>query len=144
MNLTSQKQIASRIMKVGMNRVRINPENLEKVAEAITRDDIRSLIKNGAIYALPKRGLSKGRIKRIKAAKEKGRRKGHGGRTGRKMARTPRKKAWESRIRAIRDELKKLKKEKKISGKIYRKLYRRASGGFFHSRRHLREYIERM
>lgn len=130
-------------MDVGVNRVQFNTERLNEIAEAITRDDIRALIKDESITKKPAKGNSRGRLRAILAQKKKGRRRGYGHRTGSKTARTPRKKTWISKIRAIRDELRKMKSAGQINEKQYRKLYRQAKGNMFHSRRHLRESIER-
>ena len=43
-NLKAKKLLVSRIVGVGVNRVRFDSEHLDDVADAITRDDIRSLI----------------------------------------------------------------------------------------------------
>ena len=43
-NLKSKKRLVSRIVGVGVNRVRFDNDHLDDVADAITRDDIRSLI----------------------------------------------------------------------------------------------------
>jgi len=144
MNLASQKQLAAKIMKAGASRVRFDPERLEDVSGALTREDIRGLIKSGAIKAKPKKGNSRGRIRFKKEQREKGRSKGHGRRTGKKKARTPAKKIWIGKVRALREELRKMKAEKVIEGGMYRKLYRQIKGNLFQSRRHLRESVERM
>jgi len=59
MDVSMQKRLAADILKVGISRVRIKPEELERVADAITRDDVRILIDEGAIYAVKKKGISK-------------------------------------------------------------------------------------
>ena len=46
MNLTTQKRLAASILKVGLNRVWIDPERLEEVSMAITRDGVKQLIQN--------------------------------------------------------------------------------------------------
>jgi LSU ribosomal protein L19E len=47
MNLTTQKRLAAEILKVGTNRVWIDPERVEEVSTAITRESIKQLIKDG-------------------------------------------------------------------------------------------------
>ncbi|MEM2918959.1 MAG: 50S ribosomal protein L19e [Candidatus Altiarchaeota archaeon] len=141
MNLSLQRRLAAKILKVGINRIYISPEKKEEVSKAITRDDIRALIKDGLISVRKEKGTSRVRVRKIKEQKRKGRRKGHGSRKGKKGARTPRKEIWISKVRALRDELKKLKKEGKIDRKEYRKLYRQIKGNIFKSRRHLRESL---
>lgn len=130
MGLKSQKRLAAEILKVGISRVWIDPESIDKVAAAITREEIRSLIKEGAIQALPKMGVSRARVK-------KGR-KGPGSRKRGFMRRQP----WEVTVRSLRAYLKTLRDKEVITRTAYRKLYRMAKGGFFESKAHLRRYIE--
>lgn len=141
MKLILQRKLAAKILKVGINRIYISPEKKEDVSKAITRDDIRALIKDGSISVRKEKGASRARARKIREQKRKGRRKGHGSRKGKKGARTPRKEIWISKVRALRDELRKLKKEGKIDKKEYRKLYRQIKGNLFKSRRHLRESL---
>ncbi len=144
MTLNSQKRIAAQILKVGKNRVYMNPERREDISSAITREDIRALINEGVISARPEQGSSRGRIKQKNLQKKKGRRKGHGSRKGTKKSRNPKKEEWINKIRTIRNELKKLRKEGKIEKKEYRELYRQSKGGLFQSKRHLKEYIKKI
>ncbi len=143
MNLRSQKRIAADIMGIGISRVVMGPERIEDVAKAITRDDIRNCISTGAISLKPAKGNSRARFKKKIKQKKKGRRRGPGHKTGKIGARIPKKKTWIGKIRAIRDELRKMKDEKSISESTYRKLYRQGKGNLFHNRRHIREYVER-
>jgi len=141
MNLRTQKRLAAQIMKVGENKVQFDTESLEQVADAITREDIRILISKGVIKKKQEKGISTGRLKKNLQQKKRGQKKGHGRRSGKKTVRTPKKKAWIKKIRAIRDELRKLKTEKKIDEKTYRKTYLQAKGGLYQSRRHMREHV---
>ncbi|MBD6955464.1 MAG: 50S ribosomal protein L19e [Thermoplasmata archaeon] len=137
MDLTFQKELASRILKCGKSRVYIDPKALDDVSEAITREDIRMLIKKGVIRKLPKKGNSRSRIRKKQEQKKKGLRTGPGSRKGTKYARLGRKERWIKTIRAVRDELRKLKNEGKIDRKTYRRYYLYAKGGMFRSRAHL-------
>jgi large subunit ribosomal protein L19e len=140
MNLTTQKRLAAEIMDVGINKIWIDPAKTEDVSRAITRDDIRHFISSGAIIAEPDKGNSRGRFKKAMLQKSKGRRKGHGRRAGNKGARTPKKEKWVNKVRALRAELREMKKEKSIKT-TYRKAYRQIKGNLYHSRRHLRENV---
>ncbi len=144
MNLLSQKRIAADVMGIGTSRVVINPEMVDDVSKAITRDDIRRCISIGAISLNPVKGNSRARFKKRAEQKKKGRMRGPGHNTGKIGARVKKKKTWIGKIRAIRDELRKMKDEKSISESEYRKLYRQGKGNLFHSRRHVREHIERI
>lgn len=141
MKLTTQKRLAAEIMKVGTNRVWIDPSRIEDVSKAITRDDVRYYISQGAIDAEPEKGISRGRFREKKTQQGKGRRKGHGRRSGTKMARNPRKASWIRKVRALREELRTLKEEDKLEDGTYRKAYRQIKGNLFNSRRHLRESL---
>ena len=144
MNLRSQRRLAAQLLKCGEQRVWIDPAHVSEVASAITKDDIRRLIKEGKIAKLPKKGVSTARAKYIKAQKKKGRRKGHGSRKGKSTARMPRKLSWMIRIRALRKLLRKLRDEGKISRKEYRMLYMYAKGGMFRSKAHLLQRIKKL
>lgn len=50
MNLEKKKVLAARTLGVGKKRVRFNTERLTEIKEAITKQDIRDLYKDGAIF----------------------------------------------------------------------------------------------
>lgn len=141
MKLITQKRLAADILGIGVKKIRIDSAQFEEVSKAITRDDVRHFIATGAITSLEDKGNSRGRYKIRQAQKAKGRRRGHGKRTGHKNARTPKREKWINKVRALRDELRKLKAEKKISETEYRKTYRRIKGNLYNSRRHMREQL---
>ena len=70
-NLKSKKQLVSRITGVGVNRVRFDSEHLDDIADAITRDDIRSLMTANTITIKSFTGTSRGRAKIKKIQKSK-------------------------------------------------------------------------
>ncbi|BAW30972.1 MAG TPA: 50S ribosomal protein L19e [Methanothermobacter sp.] len=140
MNLTTQKRLAADILKIGINRVWIDPERVDEVSTAITRESIKQLIDDGAIKAKPKKGISSYRSKKIKQQKKKGRRKGKGSIKGAKGARRPRKREWISTIRALRKDLKKMRDKREINKTTYRKLYKMAKGGAFRSKSYMKTY----
>lgn len=141
-NLSNQRRMAAEVMDVGENRVWIDPEQQEKVEEAITRKDIRNLVESGAIEKRDVKGTSKARSKKIKKQKKKGRRKGHGKRKGKKTARKDSKEEWMEKIRSIRKRLKEMREEDEVSSKQYRKLYDMSKGGFFRDTKHLENHVE--
>ena len=141
MNLKPQKRMSAEILKCGENRVYFDPYLEEDISLAITREDIRNLIKQGAIKKRYKKGISKYRKNLQHERKKKGLGRGLGKRKGTKHARTPKKRAWIKRIRPLRRELKKLRDRKSITTATYRKLYRNAKGGMFTSVAQLNRYI---
>jgi large subunit ribosomal protein L19e len=127
-----QKKLAAKILKVGESHVWIDPSRAKDIKSAITRIDIKKLIKQHAIKALPEK---------IKRSVKK-RRKGVGSRKGSKYAVVPRKKQWMSTVRSLRQMLRDLRASKQIDNANYKKLYMLVKGGMFRSRSHLRIYLE--
>ena len=144
MNLSYQRRVAATVLKCGVNRVWIDdrPEVQERISEAVTRDDVRLLIVQRFIRKHQKKGISRGRAKQMAHQKSKGRRRGQGSRKGHGGARTPKKEAWMTRVRALRKELGALRSDGAIDATQYRKYYRRVKGGVYNSRNHLRYNME--
>ncbi|MBN1538986.1 MAG: 50S ribosomal protein L19e [Candidatus Thermoplasmatota archaeon] len=142
MDLSNQRRMASEILKCGQNRIYMNPNNLEDISEAVTRGDIRKLIKEDVIKARQERGISSGRKKERMKQKEAGKRKGHGSRKGSKYARSPKKRRWIQTIRPIRRTLKDYRSDGTISSETYRYYYKHASGGIFRSVGHMRSHMQ--
>lgn len=136
----SQKKIAAEMLKCGVSRIRITDE--AAVSEALTRQDLRGLIRKGVISKVQKRGTSKFAVRKLKEQKGKGRRKGVGKRRGSRKTRLPPKRAWINTIRAVRSLLKELKKNNQIESRNYRKIYLMAKGGAFRSRKHMLNYLK--
>ncbi|MHA1268735.1 MAG: 50S ribosomal protein L19e [Candidatus Helarchaeota archaeon] len=142
MNLKSQRRIAAEILKIGKNRVWIDPERIDDVSMAITRNDIRSYIKDGAIKARYKKGVSRSRAREIQLKKRLGRRRGPGSRKGKKYSVISRKRRHILKIRPIRKHLKKLRARRIITPSVYRQLYRWADGNMFRSIAHVDQFIK--
>ncbi len=137
-DLRNQRRMAASILKCGGNRVWMDSDRTDEIAKAVTRADVKILINGGAIKSKQIQGISRGRKKFNQKQKEKGRRKGHGSRKGAKYARLPRKERWIRTIRPIRTYLRQLRDDKSIEKSVYRKYYRKAKGGEFRSKHHLR------
>jgi len=142
MDLKNQRRLAAELLKCGVHRVWMDPDNLEEIEKAVTRRDIKNLIKQGIIKARKIKGNSRGRIRKRLMQKKKGRRRGHGSRKGKKTARMPKKRAWIIRIRAIRAYLRELRDKGLIDRKTYRLYYRRAKGGQFKDKAHVKLHLE--
>ncbi|HID10161.1 MAG TPA: 50S ribosomal protein L19e, partial [Candidatus Latescibacteria bacterium] len=59
MSLRSQRRIAASILKCGVHRVWIDPSRIRDVELAITREDVKRLIDDGAIRKLQKAGIAR-------------------------------------------------------------------------------------
>jgi len=142
LKLTNQKRLAADIMKIGKTRVWIDPERIEEVEEVITRAEIRGLINDGVIQALPQKGISRGRARVRQIKRKKGLRRGHGSRSGGRTSVLSKKERWQIKIRAIRKRLKELVDSRVIQRSTYRRLYLLSKGGVFDNVRQVEQYIE--
>lgn len=140
MKLKLQKRIAAGIMKCSHQRVHFDTDKLSDIKEAITKADIRGLVKRKVITELPMQGISKGRARKTQQQKQKGRQRGFGSRKGRSTARNNPKASWMNKIRAQRSFLKELKSKELISIPDFHSLYLKAKGGFFRSVGHIKLY----
>lgn len=132
MRLTIQKKLASRLMKASKKRIRFDTERLDDIKEAITKRDVKGLINDGVIIAVQKKGISKARVNPGRNRLKK----------GKATARTPGKREWVNKIRALRQMIKVLKDKKLITQEAAKELYLKAKGGFFRTKRHMRLYID--
>ncbi len=140
-NLSSQRRLAAKILKVGRNRIWIDPERMDDVESAITREEIKKLIHEKIIASLPQKGVSRGRAKTIQEKKRKGRRKGPGSRCGSGFSKISRKEVWMTKIRSLRKKLRELKANRVIAETTYTRMYRMAGSGRFESVTDLERYL---
>jgi large subunit ribosomal protein L19e len=120
----------------------INPERLDDVEGAITREEIKKLIREKVISSLPEKGVSRARAKVIRGKKRKGRRKGPGSYGGSGYAKVSRKEMWMSKIRSLRKRLRELKASRIIAETTYTQYYRMAGSGRFESVADLERYLK--
>ena len=142
MSLRSQRRLAAEILKVGENRVWIDPERTIDVEVAITREEIRRLVHEGVIKPLPKKGVSRARARVLQQKRKRGLRRGPGRKTGSAKAKVSKKEAWMRKVRTLREKLRELKENRVITRAVYRKLYNMAGSGVFESTADLERYIE--
>ncbi len=141
MKVETVKRIAGEKLKTGTSRVWIDTNSIEQIEDAATREDVDRLIRRHVIQVKPKKGNSTYRHKKRIIQRSKERRRGPGSVKGTKYARFPRKQRWIKTIRALRDELVKLKEDDKIDSKTYRRYYRIIKGGSIKSRAQLRMHL---
>jgi len=142
MNTKNQKIMASKILKSGVDKVWVDPEQSEEVSKAITKADVRRLIKKGYIKKKKVNGQSRGRARKIMIQKKKGKRRGIGSRKGKKLSKTTKKKEWIKIVRPLRKMLKELRESGSLTPGEYRKLYLMVKGGRFRNKSHLNLYIK--
>lgn len=137
--LALQKRLAASALKVGINKVWLDPDRIDKIKEAITRADIETLIKEGVIKKRPKIGIKRraGRLRQLR--KRKGRRRGAG---KKKKFLKKKKKNYVNRIRKLRSYIKELKERKIIDNEQAAKLRKLAKAGVIKSRKEIDERIK--
>ncbi len=144
MRFDHQRRLASEILGCGINRVRIttDPAEQENIFDAITREQVRELVRRNVITMREERGVSRARARIRAAQRAKGRQRGHGTRRGSANARTPEKARWIGTIRRLRAYLRELKSQGRIDVHTYRRFYRQAKGGMFKSKAHLTQQLQ--
>ena len=139
MSLKSQRRLAAQLLKVGANRVWIDPNRIEDVEVAITRSEIRKLIHEGAIRQAAAKGVSRARTRVLH---EKGVRRGPGSRKGSSRAKVSKKDIWMLKIRSLRRKLREWKANRSIAEDGYRQLYMVAGSGAFGSISDMERYAK--
>ena len=140
-NLKKKRELIARMLGIGANRVRFEPDKLDDIADSITREDLRSLVKRGTIWTTKVKGTSRGRAK-IKQAIRKKSGLGPGSKKGKKTARMGKKSAYVTKIRSLRHHLKVMKDRNEINRQTYWLIYKKVDGGQVRSVSHLRDIVK--
>ena len=140
-NLKAKKRLASRVTGVGVHRIKFDSDHLDDIADAITRENIRSLITANTIQIKSFTGTSRGRAQAKKDQKKK-RGTGQGSKQGRKGARVGKKEVYVAKVRSLRRLLKIAKDRKDITNPEFWALYKKVGGNTVRNKAHLRLLME--
>ena len=140
-NLRAKKRLVSRIVGVGLHRVKFDNDHLDDITDAITRVNIRSLISANTIKIKRIVGTSHGRAT-LKKIQRRKRGTKQGSKKGRKGARVGKKRVHITKVRALRHRLKVSKDRKEITNKEFWELYKKVGGNTIRNVAHLRSLID--
>lgn len=131
MNLSKKKELAARTLNIGKKRIVFLHSRIAEIKEAITKQDIRDLKKDGAI-----------KIKNIKGRKKKIKKKRKGKSPGniRKKVNT-RKQDYVKITRKLRNYIKEMRKQGKLSREEAKEIRKKIRNRVFKSKANLKEYI---
>ena len=142
-NLKAKKRLTSRVTGVGVHRIHFDSDHLDDIADAITRESIRSLITANTIKIKPFKGTSRGRAQLKRIQKNKRGTKA-GSKQGRKGARVGKKTLHVNKVRSLRYLLKVAKDREDITNEEFWNLYKKVQGNTIRNKAHLRSLMDEL
>jgi large subunit ribosomal protein L19e len=131
MKLDKKKELASKTLGVGKNRIVFNTEHLGDIKEAITKQDIKTLKDQGIIE-----------IKPVKGRKKVERRKTRRGPGKIKKTVNKRKQEYVKITRKLRTYIMNLRDREDLNQEIYKELRKKIRMRNFRSKAHLKEHLK--
>jgi large subunit ribosomal protein L19e len=132
-SLNKKKLLAQRTLKIGKGRIKFVDSRLEEIKEAITKQDIKDLVDNGAIIILNEKGRKK--IVRRKVRRGPGK--------VRKKVNT-RKKDYVILTRKLRKYMVEMRKQGRLSAEEVKEIRKKIRNKEYRSLAHMKELIKTM
>ena len=129
MNLSKKKALAVKTLGVGKSRIIFVKSRIDEIKEAITKQDIRDLKKEGAII-----------VKNVKGRKKVNKRKSRSPGNIRKKV-NKRKKEYMILTRKLRKYVSDMKKQGKLSKEDIKTMRKKIRAKSFRSGAHFKEYV---
>lgn len=169
-NLRTQKRLAASVIGCGKGKIWLDPNEVNEISNANSRQSIRKLIDDGIIIRKPVIMHSRFRARELNLARRDGRHRGFGKRKGTAEARMPRfvllavapdgtrysgyvgadgcvlcsQVLWMRRLRVLRRLLVKYRASGKIDKHLYHELYKLSKGNTFKHKRALVEHVRQV
>jgi large subunit ribosomal protein L19e len=131
MKLDNKKRLAANALKIGKGRIMLVESRLDEIKEAITKQDIKDLVKAGAI-----------KIKEIKGRKAVKKRKTKRQEGKIKMKVSKRKQEYVKITRKLRAYAKELKNNGKLGKAEYKIVRKKIKAKDFKSKSQLKDYLK--
>ena len=129
-NLASRRALAAKTFGVGKRKIFFEESRIEEIKEAITKQDMRDLLEDGAIA-----------IREISGRKQKPQRRTRKGPGKIKMTVRDRKGNYMILTRKFRRYIKEIKNQGKMDNEKYQELRKKIKTKMFKDKAHLKEHI---